>query len=330
MFHVPVEEITKTSPLRQKGKVAELACIAEDSLVLTDKGLVPIQDVTEGHLLWDGGEWVKHDGVVCRGRKEVMEYEGLRATADHLVWVQGKTEPVQLGIAAACGAHLIQTGNGRDAVRMGGDHFTGEEVEPDMEPLYVLTRCMGCGSVQWQCLGNLREGKSKGCQRCSKPRQIPRWLDRRLTAAKQRCENPNDRQYSRYGARGVEFRFSSVLEAGLWILENVENVRRDLELDRIDTNGHYEPGNLRFVEGVVNRANRRISVIPFFYQDEWPYARGVVTRKLSDGMSRAEIIADAQKAVYEKRKNWRLIEARLEFMIYEMRDPDTVLPYRGA
>ena len=162
---------------------------------------------------------------------------------------------------------------------------------------YVLTRCVGCGSVQWQCLGSLREGKSKGCQRCSKPRQIPKWLDRRLTAAKQRCENPNDRQYSGYGARGVEFRFPSVLEAGLWILENVEDVRRDLELDRIDTNGHYESGNLRFVEGVVNRANRRISVIPFFYPDEWPYARSVVTRKLSDGMSREEIIADAQKAV---------------------------------
>lgn len=116
----------------------------------------------------------------------------------------------------------------------------------------------------------------------------------------------------------------------MWILENVENVRPDLELDRINTNGHYEPGNVRFVESAVNSANRRISVIPFFRQDEWPYVRGVVTKKLSNGMSREEIIADAQKAVYEKRKNWRLIEARLEFMIYEMRDPDTVLPYRGA
>ena len=54
---------------------------------------------------------------------------------------------------------------------------------------YVLTRCVGCGSVQWQCIENLTSGKSKGCQRCSKPRQIPRWLDRRLTAAKQRCDS---------------------------------------------------------------------------------------------------------------------------------------------
>lgn len=114
MFHVPIGEITKGSPLRQKGKVAELACIAEDSLVLTDKGLVPIQDVTEEHLLWDGEEWVEHGGVVCRGRKEIIEYEGLRATADHLVWLQGEPEPVQLGIAAANGAHLLQTGERKE------------------------------------------------------------------------------------------------------------------------------------------------------------------------------------------------------------------------
>ena len=60
-----------------------------------------------------------------------------------MVWVQGQLEPVQLGIAAACGAHLIQTGNGRDAVRMGGDHFTGETVEPGMEPLLCADKMRG-------------------------------------------------------------------------------------------------------------------------------------------------------------------------------------------
>ena len=76
-----------------------------------------------------------------------MEYEGLRATSDHPVWVQGKTEPVQLGIAAACGAHLIQTGNGRDAVRMGGDHFTGETVGQPKKKLFCTNRV----SRVWQC-----------------------------------------------------------------------------------------------------------------------------------------------------------------------------------
>lgn len=95
--------------LRQKGKVAELACIAEDSLVLTDKGLVPIQCVERDMLLWDGFEWVRHEGVIFKGKKEIIEYEGLRATPDHLVWAEGKTEPIRFGYAATCGAHLVKT-----------------------------------------------------------------------------------------------------------------------------------------------------------------------------------------------------------------------------
>lgn len=83
MFGVPVVKHGINGELRQKGKVAELACIAEGSLVLTHKGLVPIEQVTMEHLLWDGEEWVSHGGVVYRGEKEIIVYEGLRATPDH-------------------------------------------------------------------------------------------------------------------------------------------------------------------------------------------------------------------------------------------------------
>lgn len=90
MFHVPIESVTKGSPLRQKGKISELACIAEGELVLTDKGLVPIENITTGHKLWDGEEWVSHEGVIYKGKRKVIEYEGLRATEDHLVWIEEK------------------------------------------------------------------------------------------------------------------------------------------------------------------------------------------------------------------------------------------------
>ena len=58
------------------------------------------------------------------------------------------------------------------------------------------------------------------------------------------------------------------------------------------------------------------------------YARSVVIRKLSQGLSRDEIIRDAETAVSEKRKNWRYIQARLEFMTYEMPEDVIVLRYR--
>jgi len=195
---------------------------------------------------------------------------------------------------------------------------------------YVLTQCQGCGKIRWQDLGNLRVGKSKGCQHCSQPRQIPLWLDRRLTAAKRRCVNPKDAQYPNYGGRGIRFEFKSVTEAGLYLIERYGLPSRAMELDRIDTNGNYAPGNVRFASRSQNMANRRNTVLSRFEQIYWPYCQNIVTRKLSTGESRAEIIRDAEMAVAQKRKNWRLIEARLEFMTYEMPDDIIVLPYRAS
>ena len=79
MFKVPVEKHGTNGHLRQKGKQAELACIAEGQLVLTDHGLVPIEKVTLEHRVWDGENWVRHDGVIFKGEREVITYEGLTA-----------------------------------------------------------------------------------------------------------------------------------------------------------------------------------------------------------------------------------------------------------
>ena len=135
MFGVPVVKHGENGELRQKGKQAELSCIAGGSLVLTDRGLVPIEEVRLQDRVWDGEEWVAHDGVIYRGEREVITYEGLTATPDHLVWIEGKSEPVYFGVAAACGAHLVQTGDGGRAVWLGENHQPGEEMERETESL---------------------------------------------------------------------------------------------------------------------------------------------------------------------------------------------------
>lgn len=135
MFHVPVVKHGINGELRQKGKVAELACIAEDQKVLTDVGLIKIQDVTKDMKVWDGESWVNHEGVIYRGERKVITYDGLTATPDHLVYVQGKTEPVRFEEAATSGAHLLQSGNGRRTVRLGKDNQPREEMEPSVESL---------------------------------------------------------------------------------------------------------------------------------------------------------------------------------------------------
>ena len=143
MFHCNVAKHGENGHLRQKGKQAELACIAEGQLVLTNEGLVPIERVRTEHLLWDGESWVSHDGVIFKGEREVITYEGLTATPDHLVWVQGKSQPIQFGDAASCGAHLVQTGDGGTAIRLGENHQPGKEMECGNESLLRSDKMYG-------------------------------------------------------------------------------------------------------------------------------------------------------------------------------------------
>ena len=133
MFGVPVEKHGVNGHLRQKGKIATLACIAEGELVLTDKGLVPIENLTKTHKLWDGENWVSHDGVIYKGIGEVIEYDGLRATKDHIVWIEGQEKPIQFGEAAASGAHLLQSGDGRRAIRVGEDYKSRKKMGEKLE-----------------------------------------------------------------------------------------------------------------------------------------------------------------------------------------------------
>lgn len=79
--------------------VAKRFCLAEGTPVLTDRGAVPIERVTRDDRVWDGVEWVSHDGVVCQGVKDVIEHDGLCATPDHLVWLPDGRK-VQFGYAA--------------------------------------------------------------------------------------------------------------------------------------------------------------------------------------------------------------------------------------
>lgn len=135
MFGVPVVKHGINGELRQKGKVATLACIAEGQEVLTDRGLVPIEKVTKDMKVWDGEEFVNHAGVIYKGVKEVMTYEGLTATPDHLVWVEGASRPVRFKDAATIGAHLVQAGNGRQPLRLGHYYQPGKTLVRKLESL---------------------------------------------------------------------------------------------------------------------------------------------------------------------------------------------------
>jgi len=99
-------------------------CIAEGEMVLTDSGLVPIENVTEVHKVWDGVEWVAHEGVVFMGTKEVLTYGNLTATPDHDVWTN-ESGKIPFRLAASRLDALVFTGDAEQAVRYVDGHQQG-------------------------------------------------------------------------------------------------------------------------------------------------------------------------------------------------------------
>lgn len=121
---------------------------------------------------------------------------------------------------------------------------------------YVFVECVRCKHTKWILYKNLRSGVAGGCRRCLQPARFPRWLFNRMMGAKLRCENPKDRAWKNYGGRGIKFKFPSVSDACEWVLSNLR-ISRDKEIDRIDNDGHYEPGNIRFSTRVQNTSHTR-------------------------------------------------------------------------
>jgi hypothetical protein len=117
-FGVPVEEMERHKvetgqhhPLRQVGKGLELACLAPDVEVLTDRGYVPIAQVTLEHKLWDGIAWVTHQGLVYKGVKPVVSLDGMRMTPNHLVRCNGSwLEASRLASSASILSQALVTG----------------------------------------------------------------------------------------------------------------------------------------------------------------------------------------------------------------------------
>lgn len=124
-------------------------------------------------------------------------------------------------------------------------------------------RCK-CGLVKSVSSSNLRRTKSCGC--LNKEVSGSRWKTHGLrhtteytsyALAKARCTNKNHPAYSRYGARGIEFRIGSFVV----FLEHL-GLKPDAKhsLDRIDVNGHYEIGNIRWASVHEQNTNTRRTI----------------------------------------------------------------------
>lgn len=73
-----------------------------------------------------------------------------------------------------------------------------------------------------------------------------------------RCINKKNKSYKNYGARGISICNEWTGENGFVnFYKYVGNKPKNLSIDRIDNNGNYEPGNVRWADSSIQSINRR-------------------------------------------------------------------------
>lgn len=76
-------------------------------------------------------------------------------------------------------------------------------------------------------------------------------------SAIRRCTNPRNQAYRNYGGRGIKAHFKDISSFVDHLLTLPGHNDELLVLDRINNDGHYEVGNLRFTTPLESRHNQR-------------------------------------------------------------------------
>lgn len=133
-----------------------------------------------------------------------------------------------------------------------------------------LCRCV-CGKVSIPRGRSLKGGRTNSCgcyrlEQAIKGRRAkivhgqaragaPTEEYRAYIHAKMRCENSNEARYFRYGGRGIRFLFKDFIHFYSVIGEK-PLPKMEYSLDRIDNNGNYEEGNVRWATWTEQRLNQ--------------------------------------------------------------------------
>lgn len=116
-----------------------------------------------------------------------------------------------------------------------------------------------CGNYTESLAHSLKIGRKKSCGCLSTPtgkytcgNDKRKRLSSTLRSIRQRCYNPNNKDYCYYGARGIKVcnEWKDLNNFINWSLSNDYQI--GLTIDRINNDGNYEPNNCRYISRSEN------------------------------------------------------------------------------
>lgn len=129
-------------------------------------------------------------------------------------------------------------------------------------------KCLKCNNTFELSTKRLKKNKNICKVELKKQIEIEHCLHNCLSRMKTRCYNKKSREYKYYGAKGVVICKEWLEDSDKfvkWALENgYKNEKNDkgyniLTIDRIDSEGNYEPSNCRWVDMYVQANNKNIN-----------------------------------------------------------------------
>ncbi len=79
--------------VRTYGGMLTENCTIGETEVLTDRGWIAIMNVQIDDMIWDGLNWVSHNGLVYQGDRKVINFGGVYLTPDHKVLIDEEWKP---------------------------------------------------------------------------------------------------------------------------------------------------------------------------------------------------------------------------------------------